>query len=111
MDEEDKELEEIRRRKMAQLLAEQARAEEEEEKEKAVKEEKSRILRQYLTTEARQRLANVRLVKPELAEAVENQIIYLAQIGRLNRIITDDELKMLLSKLTEKSRDIKIERR
>lgn len=111
MENEDKELEEIRRKKIAQLLAQQAQEEEEVEKEKAIQEEKAKILRQYLTTEARQRLANVRLVKPELAEAVENQIIYLAQIGRLNRAITDDELKLLLSKLSQKSRDIKIERR
>ncbi len=111
MAEEDRELEEIRKRKLAELLAQQAMAQEEQEKEKEIKEERANILRRYLTSEARERLARVRLVKPELAEAVENQIIYLAQTGRLNRTITDDELKLLLQRLSENRRDIRIERR
>ncbi|MGC8689365.1 MAG: DNA-binding protein [Thermoplasmata archaeon] len=111
MSEEDRELEEIRRRKLAQLLAQQSTEEQEVQKEREVQEERLRILRQYLTSEARERLNRVKLVKPDLAEAVENQIIYLAQTGRLNRMITDDEIRTLLARLSEGKRDIKIERR
>ncbi|HEU12617.1 MAG: DNA-binding protein [Thermoplasmata archaeon] len=111
MSEEDRELEEIRRRKLAQLLAQQSMEEQEVQKEREVQEERLRILRQYLTSEARERLNRVKLVKPDLAEAVENQIIYLAQTGRLNRMITDDEIRTLLARLSEGKRDIKIERR
>ncbi|MCI4434358.1 MAG: DNA-binding protein [Thermoplasmata archaeon] len=111
MAEEDRELEEIRRRKLAQLLAQQSVEEQEIEKEKEVQEERLKILRKYLSSEARERLNRVKLVKPELAEAVENQIIYLAQTGRLNRVISDEEIKTLLARLSEGQRDIKIERR
>jgi programmed cell death protein 5 len=109
--EEDKELEELRKKKLAQIMAQQqqsAEAQEEEMKERA---QRAEILRAILTPEARERLTNVRLVKPELVENVENQLIYLAQSGKLSHMITDGELKSLLLKLSEKSRDIKIERR
>ncbi|MGC8497676.1 MAG: DNA-binding protein [Thermoplasmata archaeon] len=108
--EEDKELEELRKKKLAQMMSQQqgSEAQEEEKRERA---QRAEILRAILTPEARERLTNVRLVKPELVENVENQLIYLAQSGRLNHMITDGELKSLLLKLTEKSRDIKIERR
>jgi programmed cell death protein 5 len=108
--EDDKELEELRKKKLAQMMSQQqgSEAQEEEKRERA---QRAEILRAILTPEARERLTNVRLVKPELVENVENQLIYLAQSGRLNHMITDGELKSLLLKLTEKSRDIKIERR
>ncbi|MEM0160751.1 MAG: DNA-binding protein [Thermoplasmata archaeon] len=108
--EDDKELEELRKKKLAQMMSQQqgSEAQEEEKRERA---QRAEILRAILTPEARERLTNVRLVKPEIVENVENQLIYLAQSGRLNHMITDGELKSLLLKLTEKNRDIKIERR
>ncbi|MGB9828143.1 MAG: DNA-binding protein, partial [Thermosphaera sp.] len=54
--------------------------------------------------EARERLNNIRLVKPELAEALEQQIIALAQAGRIPVPVTDEFLKKILSELYEHSR-------
>ncbi|MFP3300283.1 MAG: DNA-binding protein [Thermoplasmatales archaeon] len=110
----DRELEEIRKRRLQELqrqaLERQAMEEQQEAERKAAEKERLEILRKLLTPEALQRLSNVRLVRPELAENVENQIIYLAQSGRLTRQITDAEVKALLAKLSEK-REIRIERR
>jgi len=64
-----------------------------------------------LDVEARQRLMNVKMVKPELASAVENYLINAATTGRLNRAITDDELKQILSTIQQPKRDFKINRR
>lgn len=64
-----------------------------------------------LDPEARQRLMNVRLVKPELASAVENYLINAASSGRLNRPLSDDELKQLLLRIQQPKRDFKIDRR
>jgi programmed cell death protein 5 len=72
---------------------------------------RQRVLLALLDTEARQRLMNVRLVKPELAAAVENYLINAASTGRLNRPLSDDELKQLLLRIQQPKRDFKIDRR
>jgi programmed cell death protein 5 len=55
------------------------------------------VIRVALTSEARQRLANVRMVKPEVAHAIEEYIIQLVSSGRLRRTIDDEQLKGLLT--------------
>lgn len=72
---------------------------------------RQRALLVLLDPAARQRLMNVRIVKPELAAAVENYLINAASTGRLNRALTDDELKQILLSLQQPKRDFKINRR
>ena len=43
-----------------------------QQKEDAMREQMLKVL---LTTEARERLANIRMVKPDIAKLIENQII------------------------------------
>ncbi len=110
----DDELEELRRRKLLEMqgnLADQKQAEEQQRAQEEEKARKQQILRQILAPDARERLANVRLVRPDIAENVENQLIQLASMGRINRVLTDAELRDILSRLTETKRETKIERR
>lgn len=107
----DEELEELRRRKMLQIQMAAQQDAERREKERQIQELKQSVLRQILTPEARERLARVRLAKPELAEMVENQLIMLAQSGRLRTKITDEILKDLLSKVQSEKRETKIVRK
>ena len=72
---------------------------------------KQKALAMLLNVEARQRLMNVKMVKPELASAVENYLLNAVTTGRLNRAITDDELKQILSTIQQPKRDFKINRR
>ncbi|MCI4456750.1 MAG: DNA-binding protein [Desulfurococcaceae archaeon] len=105
----DEELEMIKRRKLEEIYR---RGEAEKlEREKRLREEaiKREMLRRILTPEARERLSNLRLVKPELVEALENQLITLAQSGRVKIPITDEELKEILAQISERTRrDFKI---
>lgn len=71
---------------------------------------RQRVLLVLLEPSARQRLANVRIVKPELAAAVENYLINAASTGRLNRALTDDELKQVLLNIQAPKKDFKINR-
>ncbi|MCL4329252.1 MAG: DNA-binding protein [Candidatus Thermoplasmatota archaeon] len=72
---------------------------------------RQQILRQILTPEARERLSRVRLVKPQLAENVESQLIQLASAGRVGRQITDQDVRDILDKLNPGKKEVKIERR
>lgn len=72
---------------------------------------KENALRTLLSAEARMRLNNVKMVKPELASMVENYLIGLASQGRLNTQISDDQLKQILLSIQQPKRDFKINRK
>ncbi len=107
----ERELERIRRKKMMELKRrmEEAEAREkpsEEERKAAEEAARKAILRRYLTPEARERLARVRLVRPELARAVEDYVIRLAQSGGIpeGKKLGETEIKNLLRRLSESTR-------
>ena len=72
--------------------------------------EKQEALRVILTPEARQRLTNIKLVRPELAEQLELQLIQLSQTGRINIPMKDEQLRQILAKFTERKRSTTIRR-
>jgi programmed cell death protein 5 len=103
-------LDDIRKRKLAEL---QQRLQEErivEEQAMQIDAQKRKILMGILTPEARNRLANIKLARPEFAAQVENLLIQIAQGGSLTERITDQQLKEILLKISKKKRDITIRR-
>ena len=110
----DDELEQLRK-KRAQELQQQVSEEDADEQQRVQQEQfeekKKAILRSILTTEAKQRLSNIKLARPQVGEQIENQLIMLAQSGRLQDKITDAQLRELLRKIMPKKRDINIKRR
>ena len=72
---------------------------------------RQRALMVLLEPPARQRLMNIKMVKPELAATVENYLLSAASSGRLNRSLTDEELKQILLSLQQPKKDFKINRR
>ncbi|MEM1539898.1 MAG: DNA-binding protein [Candidatus Bathyarchaeia archaeon] len=106
----EEELEELRQKK---LLALQRRIAEEQRRaqmEQQLEMQKQAILKSILTPEARQRLANLKLVKPEFTAQLELQLIQLAQMGKLPVPLTDEQLKQILIQLQGQRREIKIRR-
>jgi programmed cell death protein 5 len=106
----EEELEELRQKK---LLALQRRIAEEQRRaqmEQQLEMQKQAILKSILTPEARQRLANLKLVKPEFTAQLEFQLIQLAQAGKLPVPLTDEQLKQILIQLQTQKREIKIRR-
>ena len=71
---------------------------------------KEGLLRMALTSEARQRIANVRMVKPELASSIEEYVIQMASSGKLKRVVDDEQVKQMLQALQGQKREIKIRR-
>jgi len=71
---------------------------------------KEMALKQLLTSEARLRLNNVKMVKPELANMIENYLLGLASQGRATGQITDEQLKQILLSTQQPKKDFKINR-
>jgi len=109
------ELEEIRRRKLMELIELQRKREEElkrqEELQKQIEMQKKAVLRSILEPEARERLARLKLAHPEIAEAVENQLVALAQAGRIKQKISDEVLVNILKQIASRKREPKIIRK
>ncbi len=105
------ELDAIRRRKLQELQQYQDQALAQQQMREQQMAQRQTILRQILTPEARERLGRIELAYPELADSIENQLIALAQSGRVQRAIDDATLKQILERVMPKRRDIKIERR
>jgi len=104
----DDELEAIRQRKEAQLREQALREQATEQQAAEAQAQKEALLRQILTPEARSRLMNIRMVKPQFAEQIELQLIQLASAGRLRARVADEQLKGLLQQLQGKERERKI---
>jgi programmed cell death protein 5 len=104
----DEELEEIRQKKMAALQQQALREQAEEQAVAEAQAQKEAILRQILTPEARSRLTNIKMVKPQFAEQIEMQLIQLAGSGRLRGQVTDEQLKALLKQLQDRERERKV---
>src|SRR5215472_4069002 len=92
----DEELEAMRRRRMAELQRSSIEDQRRSQQKQQVERQKQSIIRQILTPEARQRLTNIKMVKPEFAEELEMQLIQLAQSGRLRGQVTDEKMKQTL---------------
>jgi programmed cell death protein 5 len=72
--------------------------------------QKEMLLKQILSSEARLRLNNVKMVKHELANMVENYLLDLASQGKAPSQITDDQLKQILLSAQQPKKDFKINR-
>jgi programmed cell death protein 5 len=114
----DSELAELRRRRLQQIQDAQtggaggdpyAHAQQAEAARREA--ERAEVLRRLLTPEARERLGRIRLAKPDVANAVEQQVISLAASGRLQRQVDDATLRALLERISPDRREIHITRR
>ena len=108
------ELDEIRQKRMRQLqMMQQQALDQSVEKElqaQEVEEQINIIMRQLMTPEARERLANIRIARPDFARQVEILLIQLYQGGRLKKL-DDNQLRALLSKISGAKRETKIKLR
>lgn len=80
------------------------------DKEQEISAQKEQLLKQILSSEARFRLNNIRMVKPELAKLVENYLIGIISQGKVNYQISDEQLKQLLRSVQQPKHDFKINR-
>ena len=106
----DEEMEQLRRRKLLELQRRIAEEQQQAQVQQQIEVQKQALLRRILTPDARRRLTNLKMVKPEFAQQLELQLIQLAQQGKINIPITDEQLKEILVRIQSGRRDLKIRR-
>lgn len=110
----DDELAELRRRRLEQMqrqAMEQQAMEEELARQQQMESQIRTVLMEILEPEARERLNTIKLTRPDFARGVEEQLVMLAQSGRIRQRISDEQLKTILVQLTPSKKDFRITRK
>ena len=106
----DEELDQIRRRKLLSMQQRVSDDQRQSREEAQIEAQKNALLAKILAPEARQRLNNLKMVKPEFAEQIELQLIQMAQTGKLPIPLGDAQLKQILIQLQSRKRETTIRR-
>ena len=107
----DEELEQLRRKKLSALQRQMSDEQRSTQMEQQLEQQKQALLRNILTPEARQRLTNLKMIKPEFTDQLELQLIQLAQQGKIPTPLADEQLKKILVQLQSRKRETTIRRR
>jgi len=106
----DDELEQIRKRKRSSMQQRVTDEQRQAQEESQVEAQKQALLAKILAPEARQRLTNLKMVKPEFTDQIEMQLISMAQTGKLPIPLSDAQLKQILIQLQSRKRETTIRR-
>ncbi|KAK3243307.1 hypothetical protein CYMTET_47028 [Cymbomonas tetramitiformis] len=107
----DPELEAIRQKRMQELMAAQgggggmdpeAQAQKADQQ-RAQEEQRANMLASVLSPQARERLARIALVKPDKARKVEDMVIGMAQKGKIQERVSEDQLIHWLEQINEQT--------
>lgn len=118
----DPELEAIRQRRMQELMGQRGAAnpqnagqqKAQEDAKQEAEERRQMMLAQILSSEARERLSRIALVKPDKARGVEDVILRAAQTGGISEKVSEERLISLLEQInthTTKQTKVTIQRR
>ena len=106
----DEELAAIRRKKLSAMQQRGTDEQKQTQAEQQLEAQKQALLRQILSPKARQRLTNLKMVKPQFTQQLELQLIQLAQAGKLPIPLPDAQLKQILIQLQSRKRETTIRR-
>jgi len=106
----DEELEKIRDRKILELQRQSYGGVTKTEQQRQLEEQKQGLLRKIMTTEARERLNRIKMVRSQFVEQLELQLIQIVQNGSIQIPITDQQLKTILIRLQPSKRKFKVRR-
>ncbi|XWS12406.1 hypothetical protein CRYUN_Cryun37aG0087200 [Craigia yunnanensis] len=118
----DPELEAIRQRRMQELMAQHGVGNQQNPDQQKAQEDakieadegRQMMLSQILSSEARERLARIALVKPDKARGVEDVLLRAAQMGQVVEKVSEERLISLLEQIntqTTKQTKVTIQRR
>jgi programmed cell death protein 5 len=104
------ELEEIRKRKLAQLQNQQQESLQEQQQMQAQLEQLETVVKQFFTKEALERYGNLKAAHQEKAIQLLVVLGQAVQQGQIKEKITDEKLKEILKQLQPEKKEFKIKR-
>ncbi|XP_045110318.1 uncharacterized protein D2005.3-like [Portunus trituberculatus] len=111
---EDKELAELRARRMQELQGMQQQHQKQEEMQQQQQQAINGLLNQVLDQQARARLNTISVAKPERGRQLESVILQMATTGQLAGKLTEADLVALVERVnaqTQKTTSVKFDRR
>ena len=102
----DEDLRRLREEKLAEIQKQQAMNEYQQKQQSELETQKKNIMRVILTPEARSRLTNIQMARPQFAQNIELQLIQAFQAGVLRgkTPLTDEAFKTLLIQLQKQTK-------
>ena len=73
-----------------------------------MEEMKKKVINQVLTKGAIERLGRIKVVKPDLATQIEYYLVQLYQSGKINKALTDEQLKIILEGISSSKKGFNI---
>jgi programmed cell death protein 5 len=104
------ELEEIRKRKLAELQNQQQESLQEQQQMQAQLEQLETVVKQFFTKEALERYGNLKAAHQEKAVQLLVVLGQAVQQGQIKEKITDEKLKEILKQLQPEKKEFKIKR-
>ncbi|MHA2362398.1 MAG: DNA-binding protein [Candidatus Hodarchaeales archaeon] len=103
----------LRAKRQKELQQQIAAKQQQEEAVAQIEAQRRNALFAILTEAAMTRLSNIKMANPNLAASIENQLLQIAQSGRIKDKITDEQLKTMLRQLQGQKREssIKVKRK
>ncbi|QEE17459.1 DNA-binding protein [Promethearchaeum syntrophicum] len=102
----DEDLRRLREEKLAEIQKQQAMNEYQQKQQSELESQKKNIMRLILSPEARSRLTNIQMARPQFAQNIELQLIQAFQTGALRgkTPLTDETFKTLLIQLQNQTK-------
>ena len=102
----DEDLRRLREEKLAEIQKQQVMNEYQQKQQNELETQKKNIMRLILSPEARSRLTNIQMARPQFAQNIELQLIQAFQSGALRgkTPLTDETFKTLLIQLQNQTK-------
>jgi DNA-binding TFAR19-related protein (PDSD5 family) len=110
LDEDERELEMIRRKKMAKLLQEEKKLQQEKEREEKAGAERKKILQKFLADDAKVYLDTLRESNASIAKRIEDIIMYLIIYRGIRQRFTQLEVRYIERQIKGEEPKIRVHR-
>ena len=106
----DSELEMLRRKKMAQLIAREKQLQETKERQEKVDAERARLLKRFLEPEAEVYLEKLTEVNPPVAKKIKDIILYLVTYRGIRQLFSQIDVRYIERQVKGEEPKIRVQR-